>query len=295
MSTSIVVREPTEDKNTKIELVELLTHYEQVFTFPQIEALMMFWYGYTPKQIVDELNIAGDQLQFWLGDRLFLEAIQAGKNRRKEMVADELEKMSLKALQVVKEVLDLELDPSTRGFKDIVATAKWVVDKNIVRVDNGEDNSEKSYSKIEPETLKILADHLKTHNPDEKGVTIESLVLSDVVEGKVTSLAEYYNLVSSKDSVLANYGVINVHIPSEVDSNGQLIQHSTNVEEAKMQCHICGKWMAGLKLHITKSHADMGIINYRRHFGIPDGLPMSVDDSFYEMIEEKLEQFRKYG
>lgn len=266
------------DKTTKVELSNLVEHYSQFFSPLQIDALFYFWYGYTPADIAKTLDISDDLITEWLSNKAYKEAIQAGKDRKKEVLINQLESHALKAVDFVGEVMDSDISNEDKGFREKINLAKWIIEKMDVRLDPEADEDSRRNIRMDAETARIFAEEIrKTAVQSSQGtnadIKVEEIFREEPIEGEVIEPLNYYNFVDSSDS-LVDYGVVNVRL--------------TNDDEYKMQCHLCGDWKSSLYTHLAKSskHSRITLDMYRRQFGIPKHIPLSISEEFLEIVEE---------
>lgn len=276
MSTEITKYDDVQqkDESVRIEFTKLIDYYSQFFTDKQLDALVYFWYRLDLQTISELTEIREDVLSEWLMDVKFKQAIQAGLGRRKEILSEGLEKAAAKALKVVTDLLDADVQPREKGFVEKIRTARWVLDKMNVDVAGNKEESDGPAVMTES-TAKLVADELRkmlSGGPEQVPVEVSKLFKDDIVDGEIVDLSSYYSIVDSEDAFVEE-GIINVHR-----------------DTLKLQCHLCYKWFNSLILHLAheKSHPNITLIFYRAHFGIPDYIPLASDERFFEILSKKI-------
>lgn len=270
-----------EDKaqeSTKQSLKNLLSHYSQFFNPQQIDALVYFWYGYSLSEVSQALDINESLVSEWLSKKTFKEAIQAGSGKRQEILINRLESHALKAVDFVGEVMDEPITHKDKGFREKISLTKWILDRFGGGLNTGTNTESGNTIKMDKETARIFADEIRktasqSRLESETPVRIEEVFREDTIDGDVVDPSVYYKLVDSKDAYV-EYGIVNI---IKIDE-----------DDYQMQCHLCGKWKNSLTMHISKSstHSKINLTIYRKQFGIPNHIPLSVNDDFLEIIDK---------
>jgi hypothetical protein len=262
----------------KSDLLSLMEYYRRFFSPKQIDVLLLFWYGLDIGDVSEYSQVSISILDTWLSDPAFVSAVKAGRGRQQEILTRELERQTVKAMQVVNSILSKDVDPGERGFSEVAKTARWLLDKFTVNPNQQGDDT-RNTARMDEATAKILAEELArlNHGTSERTVDIERLMRNDIIDGEIIDAARYVKVVSRMD-LSVNHGILNVY---------------KNDDEIKLQCHLCGKWYTSLISHLRNNSIHKGISAdfYRTHFGIPSTVPLVVDEELLDILERAKSEY----
>ena len=277
MAEEIVVsdKKSIEEANSEVraQLGTLLQHYRNFFTAVQIEALIMFWYGYAVEEIAEALELNEEIVYEWRETPQYKQAIIQGLGRKDEVLIHSMERSAFKAMKMIDSALSTEIDPSEKGFGEIIKTARWLLDK-VDFNPNKEETQESSagMARMDEGTAKIIAEEVARITGQRVSVADpKDFFKEEIIDAEEIKLSSYYRIIAKGDNALVESSLINVR-----KEEGEWV----------MQCHLCGKWKSALSGHIGIVHKEMGVTRYRAHFGLPRHVPLTVNEEFLEAIKE---------
>lgn len=254
-------------------LLNLVNYYSPFFNQNQIDSLIYFWYGMSKEEVAESQGLSLSVIGNWLQDTKFIQAIEAGKYKRREILAHGMENLGILAYKKLKDNLTMDIDPESRAYAEQIKTARWVMDSMNLGMGDSTDKNKES-SSINEETARMIAEQLKNikieSKPSEK---MSDLWKEDnVVDGKIVDPIVFYRKVDTTE-INSEYGYVNIH-----------------KDTCKLQCHICGSWFTSIASHLAAgAHTGINGTTYKRHFGLSELVQLTVTDEILEKLAESKE------
>lgn len=279
MENEIIPELQVQQELLKEDLERVIDYYSNKLSPQQIDCLIYLWYGWEVPEISKQLGIGENIIDEWMNSRYFLEAVRAGYGKKREIINYGLEKNLLRAVMVVQELLNEDIPFESRAFSEKIRTARWLVEKlGFDTLLKTPEQQETQHTRIDAQTARIIAEELRNSSlGSNENVEVAALFREDdIIEGTIVNPVIYYNFVEKKE-VFTEPGHVNIYLDDE---------------DYKFQCHLCGSWVGSISAHLARvpRHENVSTSMYRKHFGIPDYVPLSASDRFLEIIRGSNEQ-----